>query len=35
MKDYYINYRDNDDTEERVQVTQAFSNTEEEIEEAI
>ena len=35
MKDYYINYRDNDDTEERVQVTQAFCNTEEEIEEAI
>ena len=32
----YVNYRDNDDdTEERVQVTQAFCNTEEEIEEAI
>lgn len=31
----YVDYRDNGDTEERVQVTQAFCNSEEEIEEAI
>lgn len=31
----YVDYRDNGDTEERVQVTQAFCNTEEEIAEAI
>lgn len=31
----YVDYRDNGETEERVQVTQAFCNTEEEIEEAI